>query len=163
MTHTRDPVSELFDDGARGFLERVYARPGQWVGTRIGGPTPGQVALFAAQGINVLGTDQWGRDRWAAGFVRSVYYQHQWHYARGRFQAQRRTAPNDGRALRYELGRRMKALGVIPAGRAVRFLSKPGGQAAVNAAARIPASRRIFTADGEPGPRWADPADRDWD
>lgn len=158
----RDPVSVLFDAGARLLLERAYARPGQWAGTRIVAPTPGQVAYFAAaHGINVLGRDEWGRDRWAAGFVRAVYHQHKWHRT-GRGWGPRRMTPNEARAIRYDLGRRVAALGVIPAGRAVRIVSKPGGPAAYRAAVKIPAGQRIFAADGTPGPRFAYSGERDW-
>jgi len=112
-------------------------------------------------GINVLGTDQWGRDRWAAGFIRAVYYQHKWYYAQGRF-GPRRTVANDARGIRYELGRRVPVLGVIPAGRAVRIMSKPGGAAAMKAVKKMPDSRRIYDDQKNAAGRWADPALRDW-
>lgn len=161
MGYERDPVSELFDRGARALLERAYDRPSQWAGTRLKAPTAAEVAWFGAQGINVLGRDELGRDRWAAGFIRAVYYQHKWHRT-GRGWGPRRMVPNDGRAIRYELGAMKRALGVIPAGRAVRIVSVPGGQAAYRAAARLPEARRIWAAEGDPGGRWADAADRDW-
>jgi hypothetical protein len=158
----RDPVSELFDPGARQLLERAYAKPGAWTGTRVAFPSPRQVAYFGGMGITVLGADQWGRDRWAAGFIRAVYYQHRWFYAQGRLRAQRRTTANDSRAVRYEIGRRMPVLGVIPAGRAVRVMVQPGGQQALKAVRRLPDSRRIYDDGGDPAARWADPALRDW-
>jgi hypothetical protein len=158
--YERDPVSVLFDAGARRLLERAYARPGTWAGTRIKAPTPAEAAYFAAQGINVYGRDEIGRDRWAAGFVRAVYYQHR-NYRTGRGWGGRRLAPYDGRAIRYELGRQLRALGVIPAGRAVRIKSVPGGPAARRAAERLPYSQRIIT-DSGPGPAQAIAADRDW-
>jgi hypothetical protein len=158
----RDPVSELFDRGARTLLSRAYARPGQWVGTRLAFPSARQVAHFGGQGINVLGTDQWGRDRWAAGLIRAVYYQHKWFYSQGRLRSEKRMAANDARSIRYELGRRMPVLGVIPAGRAVRIMVNPGGQAAMRAVKRLPDSRRIYDNTGNTAGRWADPAARDW-
>ncbi len=161
MPSSRDPVSELFDAGARTLLARAHARPGQWAGTRIAWPTPRQVAYFASMGINVLGTDQWGRDRWAAGFIRAVYYQHKWYYAQGRF-GPRRTVANDSRGVQYELGRRVPVLGVIPAGRAVRIRTRPGGGAAVKAVRKMPDSKRIYDDQGNTAARWADPARRDW-
>lgn len=160
MTLQRDPVSVLFDRGARSLLDRAYARPGQYVGTRITGPSPGQVAYFAAQGINVLGRDELGRDRWAAGFVRALYHQHKWHRT-GRGWGARRMVPNDARAIQYELGRQLRALGIIPAGRAVRIISRPGGAAADRAAQKLPADERIF-AGGAQGPRATDSTMRDW-
>jgi hypothetical protein len=155
-------VSELFDSGARTLLARAYARPGQWAGTRVAAPSPRQIAHFAGQGINVLGRDQWGRDRWAAGFIRAVYYQHKWFSAQGSLRTERRTVANDSRGIRYELGRRMPVLGVIPAGRAVRIVSKPGGAAAVKAVRKMPDSARIYDDQGNTAGRWADPAGRDW-
>jgi hypothetical protein len=162
VSSRRDPVSELFDAGARRLLTRAYARPGQWVGTRVAFPSARQVAHFAGQGINVLGTDQWGRDRWAAGFVRAVYYQHKWFYSQGALRPVKRMAANDARSIRYELGRRMPVFGVIPAGRAVRIMVNPGGQAALRVVKRLPDARRIYEDSGAPGGRWADPAGRDW-
>ena len=158
----RDPVSELFDGGARTLLARAYARPGVWAGTRVGFPSARHVAYFAGRGINVLGTDQWGRDRWAAGFIRAVYYQHKWFYSQGRLGNTRRTTANDARAIRYEVGRRLPVLGVLPAGRAVRIMVQPGGQAAMRAVRRLPDSMRIYDDGGSPAGRWADPAGRDW-
>lgn len=155
-------MSELFDSGARTLLARAYAQPGTWKGTRIAFPSARQVAHFAALGINVLGTDQWGRDRWAAGFIRACYYQHKWFYSQGRLGTSRRTVANDSRAVRYELGRRMPVLGVIPAGRAVRIRIETGGQAAMKAVKRLPESKRIYDDGGAPAGRWADPALRDW-
>lgn len=155
-------MSVLFDTGARTLLRRAYARPGQWVGTRIAAPTPRHIAHFATSGINVLGTDQWGRDRWAAGFIRAVYYQHKWFYAAGELGTERRMVANNSRGIRYELGRRLPVLGVIPAGRAVRIFSAPGGDAAMKAVKKMPSSKRIYEDDGSAGARWADPTMRDW-
>lgn len=153
-------MSVLFDAGARRLLERAYSRPGQWTGTRIKAPTLAEAAWFGAQGIDVFGRDQLGRDRWAAGFVRAVYYQHR-NYRTGRGWDGRRMTPYDGRAIRYELGRQLRAVGVIPAGRAVRIRSVPGGPAARRAAEKLPRSQRILT-DSGPGPAIAIAADRDW-
>lgn len=154
-------MSVLFDAGARRLLERAYDRPGQWIGTRVAAPSPAEAAYFASQGINVYGRDQLGRDRWAAGFIRAVYYQHR-NYRTGRGWGGRRLAPYDGRAIRYELGRQLRELGVIPAGRAVRIRSVPGGPAAQRAAEKLPYSQRILT-DSGPGPAQAIAADRDWE
>ena len=157
----RDPVSELFDGPARQLLDRMYARPGQWVGTRIVAPSPNQVAYFAMGGINVLGKDHMGRPRWSAGFVRAVYYQAKWHRTGSRWHADRRLTPNQARGISYEVGRMLPVLGVIPAGRAVRIKSHPGGAAAQRAVARLPRSERIYDGD-RPGARYSAVADRDW-
>src|SRR5215469_6661767 len=88
----RDPVSELFDDGARAFLGRAYAGPGAWHPTRLQDPEPRHVRAFASAGIDVAGPDDasvpgrpglHARSRWARGFVRAVYHQHKWHSGRG--------------------------------------------------------------------------------
>ena len=152
----------LFDRGARVLLERAYARPGVWVGTRVADPGPRHLASFAARGINVLGRDQWGRDRWAAGFVRAVFYQHKWFYNQGGLRETRRVSANTARAVSYQIGRRVPVLGVLPAGRAVRIMVQPGGQQAMRAVKKLPDSRRIYDDSGSPAGRWADPNSRDW-
>lgn len=155
-------MSVLFDRGARTLLRRAYSRPGQWVGTRLVAPSAREVAYFAAQGINVLGTDQWGRDRWAAGFIRAVYYQHKWFYAQGSLREEKRVSANSARAVRYELGRRLPVLGILPAGRAVRVRVESGGGKAMAAVKRLPDSRRIYDDGGNPAGRFAYVGDRDW-
>jgi hypothetical protein len=162
MPPRRDPVSTWFDRDARTFLDRVYARPGQWVGTRVAAPTPVEAARAALEGINVAGRDHLGRPRWVAAFVRSAYYQHKWHRTGKSWHDDRRLTANDARGISYEVGRWMPRRGVVPAGYAVRFMSRPGGRAAMKAVGKMPESKRIFLADGSPGPRWADPATRDY-
>lgn len=169
-TYTRDPVSVLLDRGARKLLERAYATPGRWVSTRLADPTPAHVSHFAAQGIDVTGPDPAARKinahtRWARGFMRSIYYQHLWHSnvgGRG-WRADRRMTERKAGALQVDIGRHMPELGVIPAGRVVRVILHPGGQAALRAAQRAPAADRIFSADGSaPGGAAADAGRRDW-
>ena len=158
----RDPVSELFDASAREFLDRMYARPGQWVGTRVVLPGPRQTAWAAGRGINLLGTDQWGRPRFVAAFIRACYYQAKWHRTGTRWHDDRRLTANDTRGISYEIGRLMPVRGIIPAGRAVRIRSHPGGDAAQRAVRKMPDTRRIFDDQGAPAARWADPTLRDW-
>lgn len=170
MPLVRDPVSELFDAGAARLLRRAYARPGQWVGTRIAAPTPRHVRWARAQGIDVFARDSVpggaARNRWMRGFVRSVYYQHRWFYREGQgLGTEKRVSGGSARAVRYEVGLvrldRNAAGDVINRGRAVRIKVLAGGAAAQSAAERMPDAKKIFVA-GEPGPRWADPAQRDW-
>lgn len=149
-------MSELFDTGARQLLRRAYARPGQWAGTAVAPPGPRHIGYFAGQGINVLGQDQWGRDRWAAGFIRAVYYQHKWYFAQGQLGDEKRMTANDSRGLQYEIGR------LTLRGRAVRIRTRPGGEAAMRAVKRMPGTKRIYDNAGNPAARWADPAKRDW-
>jgi len=171
-SYDRDPVSELLDGGARRLLERAYANPGRWVSTRLADPDPGHIAYFAALGIDVTGPDNApvrshrslnAHTRWARGFVRAIYYQHLWYSQIGGrgWRAQRRTVERRAGALKVDVGRHMPELGVIPAGRIVRAILYPGGQAAQRAADRAPG--RIFTAAGEPdGAAAADATRRDW-
>jgi hypothetical protein len=173
-SYARDPVSELLDGGARAILDRAYAHPGHWQATRLADPTPAHVAHFAAGGINVFGPDNAPRrggrgldahTRWCRGFVRAVYYQHLWYSQVGGrgWRRARRTTPRTAGAIKIEVGRRMPALGVIPAGRMVRVILYPGGRAALKAAAGEPEARRIFCATGEPnGGAAADATRRDW-
>jgi hypothetical protein len=159
---TRDPVSELFDAGARRLLTRAYARVGTWQQTRVTDPSARHCAWAAELGIDLDGRDKWGRPRWAAGMVRAIYYQHKWFYSRGALREQRRNVANDSRAVQVEVGRRMPAVGVLPAGRIVRVRVRPGGAAAARAARAEPADRRIYTTSGAPGARWNDQSQRDW-
>jgi hypothetical protein len=151
-------VSVLFDAGARQLLARAYDAPGKRVTTRLADPEPRHIAHFAGQGINVLGPDNAStvggghydaRSRWARAFLRSL------HYVNGH--------DFDGLPLSADVGRRVRRLGVFPAGREVTvrvFLS--GGRGARRAVAALPESQRIFELDGSPGPRQADPDGRDW-
>jgi hypothetical protein len=169
---TRDPVSELFDKGAAKLLARAYANPGAWVGTRIAAPTPRHTRWAASIGIELSGPDRApggaARNRWMRAFIRSVYYQHKWFYRQGEGLrlGDKRAAPNQSRALRYEVGLvrldRTPAGAVANRGRAVRIKLVEGGDAAQRAARRMPASKRIFNDDGTTGARWSNPADRDW-
>lgn len=168
-TFSRDPVSELLDHGARLLLERAYATPGRWVSTRLTDPGAEHVRYFAGLGIDVNGPDRAGRKldthtRWARGFVRSIYYQHLWFSELGGHgwrNAKRTTARTAG-ALQIDVGRRVPELGVIPAGRVVSIILRPGGQAATRAVERIPDAGRIFTAAGAPGGAAATATRRDW-
>lgn len=171
MPTSRDPVSELFDAGARRLLERAYSRPGFWAETRLVPPTRRQVSWAAGLGIDVNGPDdvsaRGGRginahSRWARGFVRSLYYQHRWYSGGASWRADRRTAPRRSGALRVEVGRQAAALGVIPAGRVVRVQLDTGGMSKARAVAGMPETEQYVTNDGQRGPRWSDPALRDW-
>jgi hypothetical protein len=171
MGYQRDPVSELFDSGARRLLQRAYQRPGQWVGTRIADPAPRHVAYFADMDIDVTGPDNAptasgrrddARSRWCRGFVRAVYYTEKWYGGHKVLRSARLMTPNQTRSVVIEVGRRVPATGAIPAGRAVRVKTVPGGDAARRAAMRKPEVKRIFDDDGEPAGRWSDPAGRDW-
>lgn len=169
MPAKRDPVSEWFDAGARDLLARAYAHPGAWAATRLANPEPRHLARAAAMGIGLLGKDDVpagglnARTRWARGFVRALYYQHKW-FSDGEtgFRDQKRTEPRHSSALEVEVGRAVRKLGVIPAGRAVRIRVQAGGRAANRAARAEPRSKRIYTDDRKAGARWADPARRDW-
>lgn len=173
MPTSRDPVSKLFDDGAKSLLDRAYARPGFWAETRLVPPTPRQVRWAAGLGINVNGPDdvsaRGGRGinahtRWARGFVRALYYQHRWHSGgrAGEWRAERRNVPRRSGALRVEVGRQAAALGVIPAGRIVRVQLDTGGMTKQRAVAAMPETEQYVTNDGQRGDRWSDPALRDW-
>lgn len=171
---TRDPVSVLFDRGARVLLERVYANPGTWQGTRLADPSAEHRGYFASMyGIDVDGPDnaptvsgkrQNAYTRWGRGFTRAVYYQHRWYSGTrgGGWRDTRRTTKRNAGALELEWGRRVPARGVIPAGRAVRARLLRGGQAADRAVQQHGYTDRIFTADGQAAGRSAVAAGRDW-
>lgn len=169
---SRDPVSELFDAGARRLLDRAYSRPGFWAETRLVPPTARQVSWAAGLGIDVNGPDDVSarggrginaRSRWARGFVRALYYQHLWYSeAGGGWRAQKRTTRRQAGALRVEVGRLAARLGVIPAGRVVRVQLAPGGMAKARAVAELPDAQQYVSNEGDRGGRWSDPALRDW-
>ena len=176
MALTRDPVALLLDRGARDLLARAYAAPrGQWTMTRLADPTPRHAAwAAAAYGIAVNGPDNAstlsGRHvnchtRWGRAFMRALYWQHRWHgpAAGGRpgLRGVRRMVPNTA-ALQVEWGRRMPALGVIPAGRAVRIRVAYGGATARRVVRAKRDAERIYTDRGQPAGRFAVADGRDW-
>src|SRR5215472_19270432 len=106
------------DRGARALLARVYAAPGgTWVTTRLADPGPELVAWAARLGINVRAADPAKAavgtrlNRWAAGFERSLYYNHRGYFTGGRLSADRRLSPARTRALVVEFGAHRPALG----------------------------------------------------
>jgi hypothetical protein len=164
-------VSELLDNGARQLLERVYSAPaGEWVMTRLADPPPETVAWAGTLGIalprkdnapTASGTRMQCYTRWGRAFTRALYYNHKWFGGAAEVRRARRMTPYT-RALEVEFGARRPALGVIPAGRAVRVRVRLGGAAAIRAVQRKPDLARTFADDGAPAGRWSDPAARDW-
>ncbi len=165
---SRDPVSELMDSGARRLLARAYASPGRWQGTRLAAPGDRHRAWARSRGIDIDGPDPVprgglnARSRWARGFVRSLYHHHRWYSDSGGLRSERRTSPRNGQALQVEVGRAVGPLGVLPAGRAIRVRVVKGGDTARAALGKLPDSRRIYTPDGAPAGRWAEPSNREW-
>jgi len=173
MAYRRDPVSVLFDAGARRLLDRAYAKPGTWVGTRLADPGPRHAAYLVALGINPAGPDDASveggqglnaKSRWARGFVRAIYYQHKWWSSGGGpgWRESKRSVARHAGALQIEVGRRVPVLGVIPAGRAVRIRIRAGGQAATKAVKKLPDQRRIYDDRGRRAARASVPELRDW-
>lgn len=167
MSYGRDPVSELFDDGARRLLARAYANPGHWAGTRLANPGARHEVFAAAHGINLRARDTVpggeAHTRWARGFVRALYYQHKWWSATGGgWRGAKRTVPRQTGGLVVEVGRALpgsrQAGTMLVPGRAVRVKLVRGGQAKDKAVAGMDDKRKW----AEQGPRWADPAGRDW-
>lgn len=181
----RDPLSVLLDAGARRLLERAYASPGTWVGTRLADPGMRARTLAAARNIRIDGPDNpsvaSGRSsrtdaktRWARAFVRAVYYQHKWYSGPGQrsWRQQRRTTARSTGGLRFEVGRHLPAspqfdpanpsAGGFPAGRAVRFKLDRGGTAKQRAVERLPDSQRMYDDAGNEAGRWSDRSLRDW-
>lgn len=163
----RDPVSETMDRAARQLLGRAYNARGGWASTRLKDPTAAQLARWLLQGINVLGRDPVprggfnARTRWARAYCRALWFQHKWFSGdpdTGGWRAERRTTMRTP-GIEIEVGRHKPVLGVLPAGFAIRVRV-----ADTRAAARRNRDRETWAwnEDGEPGPRWGDPADRDW-
>jgi hypothetical protein len=179
----RDPVSEAFDGPARRLLDKAYASPRQWVSVWLPDPSIRQRTRFLQEGINVGGPDPLpagggtdAKTRWARGFVRAVYYQHKNYSPRtGSSSWARRSAPRATGGLRVEVGRHVPASpqfdpahperGGFPPRRRVRIQLAAGGKAKDAAVTRLATKDRW--AEGpkgsrRAGPRWADPAYRDW-
>ena len=168
MAFRRDPVSELFDTGARRLLARAYARPGQWAGTRLANPSPQHLAYLSSLGISPLSRDDKSGDgrlnartRWGRGFVRALYYQHKWWSdapSSGGWRDQRRTTPRSDLSLVVEVGRALpggrQGGSLLRPGRAVRVKAVKGGRAHVRSSADT-----AFTLDGR---GQSDPQARDW-
>lgn len=169
MTLTRDPLSEWFDAGARRHLDRAYARPGEWVTTRLQDPEPRHRRAAAAllPPIDVDGPDPIpGRKavtRWGRAYIRALYYQHRWWSAGGGpgWRATRRTTKRISGALLVEFGPRRRALGVVPGGLEVRIQLAPGGQKKAAAVAAMPTSER-WNIGNHPGPATGDLHEREW-
>lgn len=158
MAFTRDPVSVLFDRGAAELLARAYARPGQWVATRLTAPGLRHQVWARAQGIEPYSRDRWGMQRWPRAFVRSVYYRHQWYYSGTRrgLGDRRRAEKYTGLAIKVEVGP-LVYVGAVRGWR-VRIRVLPGGAAARAAVRRQPAARRYT----ENPALLSEPATRDW-
>jgi hypothetical protein len=175
MAAQRDPVSELFDDGARRLLAQAYAHPGQWRSTRLSDPGPRELAWCTAHGINPYAADDVSargrginaKTRWCRAFIRAAYYQHRWYSPGGTSAAwrkSRRTEPRHSGMLELEVGPRIRALGVLPAGREVkiRFTARRAEPAKDRHFRDQPAAARVYEPNGTTGARWSDPALRDW-
>lgn len=174
MPHVRDPASELLDNGARRLLVRAYSvRSGTWVMTRLADPSPRHIAWGLAIGLDPLmgpdrpvtasGSQLDAHTRWGRAFMRALWFQHRWYGDKPRkgFRDERRMVPYS-LPLQVEWGRRMPALGAIPAGRAVRIRIATGGATKLRVVRAKADSARIYTDDGRTAGRWADPARRDW-
>jgi hypothetical protein len=174
MPAERDPASELLDRGARALLARAYGvRSGVWVMTRLADPAPEHVKWARAIGLDPLmgadrpptlsGSHVQAHTRWGRAFMRALWYQHKWYGDKPRkgFRQERRMTPYS-LPLQVEWGRRVPAVGVIPAGRAVRIRIATGGATKLRVVRAKPDSARIFTDDGAIAGRWSDPSRRDW-
>ena len=174
MTYEADPLRDHFTRGARQLLDRAYAHPGTWQGTRLAAPDAAALRFCLTRGINPLGPDNVSaaggrrgglnaRSRWMRAFVRCLYEQHLWwagtHGSANAWRGDRRLAKYGGRGLQIEVGRAVPARGLIPAGRAVRVRVVSQARAA---AMRKAAADRTWTDSGEAGERWSDPSLRDW-
>ena len=123
----RDPLSELFDEGARHLLARAYARPDQWVVTRLLDPSPMLAARLAAEGDPWDGPDpiegQLYRDRWTRAFARALWHQHQfWSDGTGGWRGRKRIIPAQALTIRVRAGRRFPPSKGLGTGRQVRVM-----------------------------------------
>ena len=162
-----DPVSTLFDAAAKRLLERAYARPGEFVRTRLANPGPRTVAFASARGINnLLGPDPVAtsggglnaRTRYCRAFVRAIYRQH------------KKSGMPGG--IHVEVGRHIPASpqfdpehpdrGGFPPGRAVQVLYRADKNKARAYMRNQPDSAKAIDNKGYPTRRWSNPGQRDW-
>jgi hypothetical protein len=170
MAYQRDPVSELFDRGAREHLALAYRAGGGWAARPLAPPTLAHRAWALGRGISLDADDPAKAavgtrlNRWDAAFERAVMYQHKWFWDGATGFGARRMTPARGLAVQVEFSTRARRFTVGPRtfyGRAVRVRVLAGGARAAGAVARKPAGERIYTATGLGG-KWGDPAERDW-
>lgn len=170
MTLTRDPLSELFDAGARRLLDRAYRDPLEWQYTRLVDPTPAELLTWG--GYDPLGPDpvpgQRYVTRWGRAFARAVYYQHRWHSASsqgGPWRTERRATVRKSGALLVEAGRykptSITGRLVLQRGLAFRVQLAHSGADMRAAVASLPASQRWAGPEGH-GPATSQLGDRDW-
>jgi hypothetical protein len=177
--YERDPVSVLFDRGARDMLARVYAaRRGEWVMTRVADPTPRHLLWAKLRNIDLDGPDNAAtlsgkhinaHTRWGRAYMRALWYQHRrFGPAPGRnsksVRSDRRMTPTSI-PLQIEWGRRLPGSTtgqLLPAGRAVRIRVAYGGRTARRVVENKGFLDRIYTDDGGQAGRFSVAADRDW-
>lgn len=163
-------MSQLLDEGARRLLTRAYEARGGWVSTRLADPGDELTAWAAGLGIALMGPDnaptRSGKrnnayTRYGRSFVRALYYQHKWYGGPGQLRKRKRTVAYD-RPLEVDWGKRLRAVGVIPAGRAIRIRVPYRGRGAGAAVAQLGNADRIYADNGTPAGRHAVAAGRDW-
>ena len=171
MTLTRDPLSELFDPGARRLLDRAYAQPLEWHYTRLADPTPAELLRWGA--YDPLGPDPVPGERyvtrWGRAFARAIYHQHRWHSASsqgGPWRRERRATIRKSGALLVEAGhyKPRGQFGAITLSRGLAFriqLARSGAEMAA-AVAALPASQRWATGGQGHGAATSQLEDRDW-
>lgn len=161
-------MSVRFDADARRLLARAYARPGQWVGTRLPNPAAETRAFAAARGIDLMGPDNKSgtgnlnaRTAWARAFVRSLNHQHRFWSDdpnSGGWRDTRRARPRSDLGLIVEVGRAMpggtQAGTLLVPGRAIRIKVMRGARAHVRRK-----GGQVYTE----GSGRADPRDREWE
>lgn len=161
----RDPLSEWFDAAARRLLERAYAHRGQWTGIYLAPPSIAHQISAAALGfLDLWERDRWGEIRWVRAFKRSVFWNHKTYGYSSDFRAgQPRAADHAGTSLEWQTGQRVYKAGWPSRRWAIRVRVHPGGTAAHQAAAAIPASRRWVDPAGRATSRQSTAADHDWE
>ena len=161
MPAQRDPVSVWFDSAAQRYLERAYARPGEWTGIYLAPPTAAQCARLAMMGFDPMERDRWGEYRWVRAFKRAVFYNlKKFGYSDGLRVGQYRNSSWPAKSLEWETGKRVIKQG-WPARRwAIRVRLHPTGAAASKAAREKVPARKRWIIDGRVTDRQSVPGDR---
>lgn len=148
MTLQRDRISVWFDQKSADLLRLGYAHFGEWVDAYLPPPTRAQRHSAARLGIDLDEPDPWGEpNRWVRAYKRSCY-----HVQLTYGQARELNTGRPRRGRRYAAALKWQTLGQVSRPNSTvlwwyfQISLMPGGQAAQDAASRLPDDER-FTAD----------------
>lgn len=164
--YERDPLSVLFDQPAREFLQRAYAARGEWVGQYLPPPGVRGRAWAAFYGIDPWAVDRWGEVRWVRAFERAVFWQAKYYGGTRGLRQTPNVASGGGDShwgapirVEWETGARVLRPGWPQRRWAVRIRIHPRSAKTERLGL---AARHPWIHNGRPTDWASTPADRDW-